>query len=113
MPGTGILDFGTHARAIANAGIYDFAVHHDQILVPVVLRHWGVESLEGLDAEAEEARASDAEVHRAGRQGRQAPRLAQRASPPSVRPVLNAVAAARQCTLAVRPLAARSLASRP
>src|SRR5215207_652016 len=36
MPGTGILDFEVHAKAIARAGIYDFAVHHDQILVPVV-----------------------------------------------------------------------------
>ena len=32
MPGTGIVDFATHARAIANAGIYDFQIHHDQIL---------------------------------------------------------------------------------
>lgn len=57
MPGTGIPDFGTHAAAIAKAGIYDFGLHHDQILVPVVLRHWKVESLEGLTPEAEEARA--------------------------------------------------------
>src|SRR5207253_993338 len=46
MPGTGIPDFAAHAAAIARAGIYDFAAHHDQILVPVVLHHWGVESLE-------------------------------------------------------------------
>jgi acyl-[acyl-carrier-protein] desaturase len=57
MPGTGIPDFGAHAKAIANAGIYDFASHSEQILEPVVRRHWGLESLEGLDAEAEEARA--------------------------------------------------------
>jgi len=56
MPGTGIQDFGTHAGAIAAAGIYDFAIHHDQILVPVVLRHWQLESLEGLTSEAEQAR---------------------------------------------------------
>ena len=30
-------------RAIADAGIYDFALHHDQILVPSVLRHWNLE----------------------------------------------------------------------
>jgi acyl-[acyl-carrier-protein] desaturase len=58
MPGTGIVDFAAHARAIARAGIYDFAVHHDQILVPVVLRHWRLEHLEGLDADGERARAS-------------------------------------------------------
>lgn len=58
MPGTGILDFATHARAIARAGIYDFKVHHDNILVPVVVRHWGIENLTGLDDDAERARDS-------------------------------------------------------
>ncbi|HEX9970276.1 MAG TPA: acyl-ACP desaturase [Acidimicrobiales bacterium] len=56
MPGTGIPDFGTHAMAIAKAGIYDFSSHHDQILVPVVLRHWKVEELTGLSDEAERSR---------------------------------------------------------
>ena len=56
MPGTGIVDFETHAHAIARAGIYDFTVHHDAVLVPVLLRNWEVESLEGLSPEAEEAR---------------------------------------------------------
>lgn len=57
MPGTGIAGFSAHAAAIAGAGIYDFSVHHDQILVPVVLRSWGIDRIEGLDAEAEESRA--------------------------------------------------------
>jgi acyl-[acyl-carrier-protein] desaturase len=71
MPGTGIVDFEAHAKAIAKAGIYDFAAHHDQILVPVVLRHWGVESLEGLDAEAEQARAALLKrIERIGKAGR-------------------------------------------
>jgi len=56
MPGTGIIDFEAHAKAIANAGIYDFTVHHDSVLVPVILRHWDLEGLEGLSPEAEEAR---------------------------------------------------------
>jgi acyl-[acyl-carrier-protein] desaturase len=56
MPGAGIVDFSAHASAIAAAGIYDLLLHHDQVLVPVVLRHWGLESIEGLDAEAEQAR---------------------------------------------------------
>jgi acyl-[acyl-carrier-protein] desaturase len=56
MPGTGIPDFGTHAMAIAKAGIYDFAAHHDHILVPVILRHWKLEELTGLSDEAELAR---------------------------------------------------------
>jgi acyl-[acyl-carrier-protein] desaturase len=71
MPGTGILDFDAHAKAIARAGIYDFAAHHDQILVPVVLRHWGVETVEGLSPEAEEARAKLVKrIERIGRAGR-------------------------------------------
>ncbi len=76
MPGTGILDFEVHAKAIAHAGIYDFAIHHDQILAPVVLRHWAVESLEGLSPEAEQARA--ALVKRIGRIAMAGRRLAAR-----------------------------------
>lgn len=76
MPGTGIIDFEQHAKAIAKAGIYDFGIHHDQILVPVVLRHWAVESVEGLDAEGEQARAALVKrIHRIGKAGR---RLAER-----------------------------------
>jgi acyl-[acyl-carrier-protein] desaturase len=76
MPGTGIANFADHASAIAKAGIYDLQLHHEQILVPVVLRHWGVESLEGLTPEAEEARAKLVRfIDRIGRIGR---RLASR-----------------------------------
>jgi acyl-[acyl-carrier-protein] desaturase len=56
MPGTGIPEFTTHARRIADAGVYDFVAHHDQILVPVVLRHWRIEHLQNLKAAAEQAR---------------------------------------------------------
>lgn len=71
MPGTGIVDFDRHARAIAKAGIYDFQIHHDQILVPVVLRHWGVEELTGLSDAAERARESLLKrIERIGRAGR-------------------------------------------
>jgi len=56
MPGVGIPDFSRHARAIADAGVYDFAAHHDQILVPVVLKHWRIEQLQNLKAAAEQAR---------------------------------------------------------
>ncbi len=49
MPGTGIVDFVAHAKAIAAAGIYDFQIHHDKILQDVVVRHWGLEGIEGLD----------------------------------------------------------------
>ena len=56
MPGAGIEGFKAHARAIAAAGIYDLAIHHDQILVPVVMRQWRLESLENLSPEAEASR---------------------------------------------------------
>jgi acyl-[acyl-carrier-protein] desaturase len=83
MPGTGIPGFTEHAKAIAKAGIYDFSSHHDQILVPVVLRHWALADIEGLDAEAEQARERC--IERIGKIGkaaaRQASRRAERAEP--------------------------------
>jgi acyl-[acyl-carrier-protein] desaturase len=57
MPGTtGIVDFPRHAKAIARARIYDLDIFHDKVLVPVVLKQWAIQSLEGLTAEAERAR---------------------------------------------------------
>src|SRR5205823_5363402 len=57
MPGTGIVNFSARAASIARAGIYDLALHYDQVLVPVVLRHWKLEEVEDLSAEADEARS--------------------------------------------------------
>jgi acyl-[acyl-carrier-protein] desaturase len=62
MPGVGIVDFDAHSRRIAEAGIFDVHVLYTQVLEPVVLRHWGVDRLEGLGPAAEAAR--DALVHR-------------------------------------------------
>jgi acyl-[acyl-carrier-protein] desaturase len=76
MPGVGIRDFAAHATAIAAEGIYDLVLHHDQVLVPVVLRHWGIETVEGLDAEAEIARGRI--LHHIDRIGRIGRRLADR-----------------------------------
>jgi acyl-[acyl-carrier-protein] desaturase len=73
MPGTGIPDFERVARVVARAGIYDLAIHHDQILEPVVLRHWKVAELTGLSDAA--ARARDALVERVARIGKVARRL--------------------------------------
>ncbi|HUB70507.1 MAG TPA: acyl-ACP desaturase [Acidimicrobiales bacterium] len=56
MPGSELEGFGAHAAAIAAAGIYDFRVHYEQILAPVVVGHWRLDAVEGLDAEAERAR---------------------------------------------------------
>jgi acyl-[acyl-carrier-protein] desaturase len=56
MPGTGIPDFPARARIMAKAGVYDFAIHHDQILVPIVMNRWGLTDITGLDADGERAR---------------------------------------------------------
>lgn len=56
MPGTGILDFDKHSAAIAQAGIYDATILHEQVFVPVILNHWRIQHLERLTAAAERAR---------------------------------------------------------
>lgn len=56
MPGTGIPGFRAHARVIAAGGIYDLQIHHDQVLVDTVLRHWNINEVDGLDATAQRAR---------------------------------------------------------
>ena len=76
MPGTGIPGFADHAKSIARAGIYDLAIHHEQILQPIVLRHWGLADITGLDDEAERAR--DKVVSYIERSERVAKRLARR-----------------------------------
>ncbi len=71
MPGTGIADFPTHAARVAKLGIYDFVEHHDHILLPLVMRHWKVESIEGLTGDADEARERLVKyVHRVGQAAR-------------------------------------------
>jgi acyl-[acyl-carrier-protein] desaturase len=64
MPGTGILGFNAKARRIAEAGIYDLRIHHDQVVTPL-LRHWRFFEVEGLDAAAEQARIDVGEYLRA------------------------------------------------
>jgi acyl-[acyl-carrier-protein] desaturase len=76
MPGGGIPGFAAHAAAIARAGIYDLAIHHHQILVPVVLNHWRLEQLTGLDTKAQRAR--DRIMARLAKSERVARRLAER-----------------------------------
>jgi acyl-[acyl-carrier-protein] desaturase len=76
MPGIGIPGFAEHAKRIAQAGIYDLAVHHEQILVPVVIRGWDVEHVVGLSAAGEQAR--ERLMTRMGKSERVARRVAQR-----------------------------------
>ena len=76
MPGAGIPNFAAHAKAIAKAGIYNLAIHSDQILEPVIARHWALEQLSGLDEEAERAR--DRTMVRLATHARVARRLTER-----------------------------------
>ncbi|WP_163550300.1 acyl-ACP desaturase [Candidatus Frankia nodulisporulans] len=55
MPGVGIRDFRRKAIQIAQAGIYNLRIHHDDVVAPV-LRQWRLAELEGLDAAGEQAR---------------------------------------------------------
>ncbi|HEV8053416.1 MAG TPA: acyl-ACP desaturase [Candidatus Limnocylindrales bacterium] len=55
MPGAAITGFRRKAAAMADAGIYDLRIHHDDIVMPL-LRYWKVFERTGLDAEAERAR---------------------------------------------------------
>ncbi len=56
MPGLELPAFREKAIRIAKAGIYDLRIHHDQVLVPVLLKQWRLEHLDGLSDEAELAR---------------------------------------------------------
>ena len=82
MPGTGIENFDALAKEIAKAGIYDFKIHHEQILVPVILRHWKAADVAGLSAEGEKAR--EALIKRIDKIGRVAGRLAAKAEEPTL-----------------------------
>jgi hypothetical protein len=55
MPGVGIEGFTRKALQMAQAGIYDLRIHHDEILWPL-LRYWNLFSLQGLDPQAEQDR---------------------------------------------------------
>jgi acyl-[acyl-carrier-protein] desaturase len=55
MPGAGINGFVRKAAKMADAGIYDLRIHHDDIIWPL-LRHWRVFERTDLDARAEKAR---------------------------------------------------------
>jgi acyl-[acyl-carrier-protein] desaturase len=56
MPGFELRGFRERAITIAAAGIYDLRIHHEQVLCPVLLKHWRVNELRGLSDEAERAR---------------------------------------------------------
>lgn len=60
MPGNTIEGFTRKSLIIANEGIYDLRLHHDDVLMPV-LRQWAVFDKEGLDGDGEKARVELAE----------------------------------------------------
>ena len=76
MPGTGIPEFTRHAAIVARAGVYNLAIHHDQILVPMLLRHWDIGNVTGLSPDGERAR--DRALAHVARLGRIVARLAER-----------------------------------
>jgi acyl-[acyl-carrier-protein] desaturase len=79
MPGTGIPNFKKHARVIADAGVYDFASHHDQILVPMIFTHWRIEQIQNLKVAAEQAR--ERLLHHVERVNQAAKRMKARLTP--------------------------------
>lgn len=56
MPGLELPGFREKAIRMAKAGIYDLRIHHSQVLLPVLMKHWHLEDLTGLDDSAERAR---------------------------------------------------------
>lgn len=56
MPGLEIPAFRAKAIQMAKAGIYDLRVHRDEVLLPVLLRHWKIDQMTGLTEEAKRAR---------------------------------------------------------
>ena len=56
MPGAGIPGFREKAKAMAQAGIYNLRIHLDQVLRPVLEKHWRLAEIEGLTEEAKQKR---------------------------------------------------------
>jgi acyl-[acyl-carrier-protein] desaturase len=56
MPGASMPGFVEKAKRMAAAGVYNFRIHLEQILTPVLLSHWRLKELDGLSDEAKLAR---------------------------------------------------------
>ena len=95
MPGTGIPGFTEHAKRIAAAGIYDLSVHHEQILVPVVLRTWDRRAHRRAEPDRRRGPRSSDEADGKKREGRQTARRSG-AKPTSLRPEPNRLVAGRR-----------------
>jgi acyl-[acyl-carrier-protein] desaturase len=55
MPGSVIPGFARKAAQIAQAGVYDLRIHHDDVIMPL-LRYWRVFEIAGLTPDGEQAR---------------------------------------------------------
>jgi acyl-[acyl-carrier-protein] desaturase len=55
MPGSVVPGFARKALQIAQAGIYDLRIHHDDVIMPL-LRYWQIFETGGLDSAGEQAR---------------------------------------------------------
>jgi len=56
MPGVDMPGFAEKARAMARAGIYNLRIHHDQVLLPLLHKHWRIAEIDGLTDDAKRAR---------------------------------------------------------
>ncbi len=56
MPGAAMPGFREKAKAMAQAGIYNLRIHVEQVLKPVLEKHWRLAELDGLSDEAKQAR---------------------------------------------------------
>ncbi|MEO8425333.1 MAG: acyl-ACP desaturase, partial [Actinomycetota bacterium] len=56
MPGLEIPEFKAKAIEMAKHGIYDLRIHHDQVVLPVLFKHWRIDALSDLSEEAKQAR---------------------------------------------------------
>jgi acyl-[acyl-carrier-protein] desaturase len=56
MPGADMPDFHAKAKAMARAGIYNVRIHLEQVLRPVLEKHWRIADVDGLSDDAERAR---------------------------------------------------------
>ena len=70
MPGLEIPEFKAKAIQMAKAGIYDLRIHHDQVVLPVLFKHWKIDQLTGLTDEAEGSPRGHHELPRDARRDR-------------------------------------------
>ena len=62
MPGADMPGFRDKAKAMARAGVYNIRIHLEQVLGPVLEKHWRIDEATGLSDEAKQAR-EDVHAH--------------------------------------------------